>query len=97
MKIIILEDERHNAERLIQLLQKCVAQLEILTIIESVEEGIKWFGDQSKTADLIFMDIQLSDGKLFELLKHHEISPVIFTTAMIILALQAFKVLVLII
>jgi two-component system response regulator LytT len=93
MKVIIFEDERHNAERLVQLLQKCVPGLRVLTIIESVEEGLKWFSGQNEVADLVFMDIQLSDGNCFELFEQHEIKiPVIFITAYDNFALQAFKV-----
>lgn len=93
MKIIIFEDEKHNAERLIQLLQKCLEVVEVLAIIESVEEGVRWFAEHENTAELIFMDIQLSDGNCFELFEQMEIqSPIIFTTAYDSFALQAFKV-----
>lgn len=92
MKIIIFEDERHNAERLIQLLQKCMPVVEVLAVIESIEEGLAWF-KRNTQADLIFMDIQLSDGNCFELFEKTEIHiPVIFTTAYDNFALQAFKV-----
>lgn len=93
MKIIIFEDERHNAERLIQLLQKCLPQIDVVAIIESVEDGVKWFDNQIGKVDLIFMDIQLSDGNCFELFERRDIQiPVIFTTAYDSFALQAFKV-----
>lgn len=94
MKVIIFEDEKHNAERLIQLLEKCVPDIKIVAIIESVEEGLKWFaGNNAKDVELIFMDIQLSDGNCFELFEQQEILiPVIFTTAYDSFALQAFKV-----
>ncbi len=93
MKIIIFEDERHNAERLIQLLQKCLPQVDVIAIIESVEDGVKWFDNQVDAADLIFMDIQLSDGNCFELFDRRDVQvPVIFTTAYDSFALQAFKV-----
>jgi two-component system response regulator LytT len=93
MKIIIFEDEKHNAERLVQLLQKCLDVVEVLAIIESVEEGLKWFNDHSESAELIFMDIQLSDGNCFELFEQRDIlTPIIFTTAYDSFALQAFKV-----
>jgi len=93
MKIIIFEDERHNAERLIQLVQKCLPVVEVLGIIASVEEGLKWFAQKKIKADLIFMDIQLSDGNCFELFDQVEIqTPIIFTTAYDSFALQAFKV-----
>ncbi|ACU04643.1 MULTISPECIES: LytR/AlgR family response regulator transcription factor [Pedobacter] len=93
MKIIIFEDEKHNAERLIQLLQKCLETVEVLAVIESVEEGLKWLNVHEDLAELIFMDIQLSDGNCFELFKQKEIhTPIIFTTAYDSFALQAFKV-----
>ncbi|ETZ23561.1 LytTR family DNA-binding domain-containing protein [Pedobacter sp. V48] len=93
MKIIIFEDERHNAERLIQLLQKCLPVIDVVAIIESVEDGIKWFDNQDNTADLIFMDIQLSDGNCFELFERRDVQiPIVFTTAYDSFALQAFKV-----
>jgi len=93
MKIIIFEDEKHNAERLVQLLRKCLDTIDVLAIIESIEEGLNWFNDRGDEADLIFMDIQLSDGNCFELFEQREIhTPIIFTTAYDTFALQAFKV-----
>ena len=93
MKIIIFEDEKHNAERLIQLLQKCLPVVDVVAIIESVEDGVKWFDNQTNAADLIFMDIQLSDGNCFELFERRDVQiPIIFTTAYDSFALQAFKV-----
>lgn len=93
MKILLFEDERHSAERLIQLLHMCLSDINILNIIESVEEGIKWFSNPHKYADLVFMDIQLSDGNCFELFERVSIkTPIIFTTAYDSFALQAFKV-----
>lgn len=93
MKVIIFEDVRYNAERLVQLLQKCVPELQVLAIIESVDEGLKWFGGQNEMADLVFMNIQFSDGTCFELFEQYEIkTPVIFTTAYDNYALRDFKV-----
>lgn len=93
MKIVIFEDEKHNAERLVQLLQKCLDVVEVLAIIESVEEGLNWFDEHGDSAELIFMDIQLSDGNCFELFEQRTVhSPIIFTTAYDSFALQAFKV-----
>ncbi|SHF32541.1 LytR/AlgR family response regulator transcription factor [Pedobacter caeni] len=93
MKIIVFEDETHNAERLIHLLQQCVPVLEVVAVIESIEEGINWFRQSAGTVDLIFMDIQLSDGNCFEMFDQVDIrTPIIFTTAYDSFALQAFKV-----
>lgn len=92
MKVIIFEDELHNAERLIQLLGRCDPGIEVEAVIESVAEGRKWFA-APHNIDLMLMDIQLSDGNCFELFTGTHVStPVIFTTAYDNFALQAFKV-----
>ncbi len=92
MKVAIFEDEVHNSERLIQLLKKCDYPIEVVAVIDSVAEGIKWM-EQHNTADLMLMDIQLSDGNCFEIFKQANVkTPIIFTTAYDNFALQAFKV-----
>ncbi len=92
MKIVIFEDEMHNAERLVQLLHQCDPVIEIVAVIGSVAEGMEWL-EQDQPVDLMMMDIQLSDGNCFELFRHRKVStPIIFTTAYDGFALQAFKV-----
>ncbi|MBP6041129.1 MAG: response regulator transcription factor, partial [Flavobacterium sp.] len=57
----------------------------------SVEESLLWFQNNSHP-DLIFLDIQLSDGLSFEIFEKIDIkSAVIFTTAYDEYALRAFK------
>src|SRR5690606_32663533 len=57
----------------------------------SVEEAIEWF-ERNEHPDLIFLDIQLSDGLSFEIFEAVEVkSAVIFTTAYDEYALRAFK------
>jgi DNA-binding LytR/AlgR family response regulator len=91
MKVVIFEDEMHNAERLISLMRQCNPDVEVLAIIESVAQGAQWLAEQHH-ADLMMMDIQLSDGNCFEMFTHTKVhTPVIFTTAYDGFALQAFK------
>ena len=81
MRIVIFEDEMHNAERLIQLLHKCNAAIQVVAVITSVEEGIRWL-EQQQPVDLMLMDIQLSDGNCFEIFSKTKVrTPIIFTTA----------------
>ncbi len=92
MNVLIIEDEAPAFRRL----QKCLEELEegisILEVIDSVEESVSWFGANHQP-DLIFMDIQLSDGLSFEIFEKASIrSPVIFTTAFDEYMLRAFKV-----
>lgn len=89
MNIIIIEDEKPAARRLGRMLEKM--GLETQTMLHSVEEAIDWFGNHIHP-DLIFLDIQLSDGLCFEIFDAVNIkSAVIFTTAYDEYALQAFK------
>lgn len=92
MRVVIFEDEPDNAERLIYLLKQCLPEIASMTTIPSVAEGISWFNENGDAADLLFMDIQLSDGNCFEIFeKVNSRIPVIFTTAYDRFALQAFK------
>ncbi|WP_333877006.1 LytR/AlgR family response regulator transcription factor [Flavobacterium sp.] len=89
MNIIIIEDEKPAA----RLLQRKVEKLGLMvnTLLHSVEESIQWF-NANPHPDLIFLDIQLSDGLSFEIFETINIqSAVIFTTAYDEYALRAFK------
>jgi two-component system response regulator LytT len=89
MNIIIIEDEKPAA----RLLQRKLEKLgySILTLLHSVEESLAWF-QNNPHPDLIFLDIQLSDGLSFEIFEKIDIkSAVIFTTAYDAYALRAFK------
>lgn len=91
MKIAIIEDEKLAAERLSELLLEIDPTLVIDTKLESVADSIEWL--TSHSTDLIFMDIQLTDGLSFEIFDHIEVeSPIIFTTAYDQYAIRAFKV-----
>jgi DNA-binding LytR/AlgR family response regulator len=91
MTALIIEDEVEAAERLTTLLEECDPSIKILQTIDSVQDVVQYFAT-GKTADLVFMDIQLADGKSFEIFERVKIdSPIIFTTAFDQYALQAFK------
>ena len=89
MNIIIIEDEKPAA----RLLERKIEKLgySITTLLHSVEESLLWF-QNNPHPDLIFLDIQLSDGLSFEIFEKIDIkSAVIFTTAYDEYALRAFK------
>lgn len=89
MHAIIIEDEKPAARRLGRLLE--ANGVSVATLLHSVEEAIQWFL-QHPHPDLIFLDIQLSDGLAFEIFEQVDIrSAIIFTTAYDEYALQAFK------
>ncbi|MET7027864.1 LytR/AlgR family response regulator transcription factor [Sediminicola luteus] len=89
MNTIIIEDEKPAARRLGRLLSDL--NVEVTVMLHSVEESILWFKNNPHP-DLIFLDIQLSDGLSFEIFEEVEVhSAIIFTTAYDEYALQAFK------
>lgn len=89
MNIIIIEDEKPAARLLQRKLEKI--GFSVQTLLHSVEESIHWF-EKNTHPDLIFLDIQLSDGLSFEIFDKIVIkSPIIFTTAYDEYALRAFK------
>ena len=91
MKVVIIEDEFPAAERLIQLLTRSNHDIEILDTLQSVQQGIKWF-QAHPAPDLVFSDIQLSDGLSFEIYDAIQLRcPIIFTTAYDEYAIKAFK------
>jgi len=89
MTTIIIEDEKPAARLLQRKLEKLNIQVGVM--LHSVEEALDWFS-KNDHPDLIFLDIQLSDGLSFEIFEKIEIkSAVIFTTAYDEYALRAFK------
>lgn len=92
MKIVIIEDEPHAAQRLQSLATELIPNVEVVAKMDTVKKSIQWLKSNEKP-DLIFMDIQLADGLSFQIFEHYAISsPVIFTTAYDEYALKAFKV-----
>lgn len=93
LKVVIIEDEAPAAEKLERYLLKYNPEIKILTRLDSVSSSVTWLEDHQTEADLIFMDVQLTDGKSFEIFRQVKVvKPVIFITAYNEYALDAFKV-----
>lgn len=89
MNVLIIEDEKPAARYLKRMLEK--QEVSVSQLLHSVAEAVVWF-QNNKHPDLIFLDIQLSDGLSFEIFDKVEVhSAIIFTTAFDEYALQAFK------
>jgi len=93
MNILIVEDEKPAATRLVNMLRKVEPEANILGITEGVESTLN-FLDQNPNPDLVFLDIHLADGSAFEIFNHHPMSDmgIIFSTAFDQYAIEAFKV-----
>lgn len=91
MKVLIVEDEKHNASKLKRKLQLVDRDIEVLDVTETIEETVSWLRSHQEP-DLIFLDIELSDGQSFEIFKKIKVNcPIIFTTAYDEYALKAFE------
>lgn len=91
MKILIIEDEPHAAQRLQHLIGELLPSAEITDKLDTVSRSVVHL--KNNTPDLILMDIQLADGLSFHIFEQCTVvSPVIFTTAFDEYAVRAFKV-----
>lgn len=81
MKAILIEDEKPAAEKLLKAIQKADHSVEVLATLSSVASSIEWL-KKNTMPDLIFMDIELSDGLSFKIFEYASVKcPVIFCTA----------------
>ncbi|MBN1925876.1 MAG: response regulator transcription factor [Prolixibacteraceae bacterium] len=93
MKILIIEDERYTAELISRLVLQYNPGYEILAILSTIEDSVKWFVEKPGQADLVLLDIQLTDGLSFDIFEKVKVfTPIIFITAYNEFAINAFKV-----
>ena len=91
MKVLIIEDEERGFSRLKRLLLNMDHTLEILGPLTSIKTTIEYL-QMKHDEDVIFADIRLGDGDVFEaFIEIEPSSPVIFTTAYNEYALEAFQ------
>jgi DNA-binding LytR/AlgR family response regulator len=92
MNVLIVEDELHNSRMLLDMVQGLRPAWHFYEPLESVSDVVSWL-ENNPQPDLIFMDIQLSDGICFSIFEKTKVqSMVIFTTAYDEYAIQSFKV-----
>jgi len=92
MKVLIIEDEKPAAEKLELLLKKYDSNIQVIAQLGTVEKSIDYLKLNESNIDLIFLDIQLTDGLSFDIFKSVKVEkPVIFTTAFNEYAIEAFK------
>jgi DNA-binding LytR/AlgR family response regulator len=81
MKCVIIEDEKPAAEKLLTLLAVSNQPVFVEAVLGSIREAISWL-QQHPAPELIFMDIELSDGLSFKIFDEINVEcPIIFTTA----------------
>lgn len=91
MRIVIVEDERPAAERLRNVLIEYDERIQVIAHLQTVAETVQWFSVHP-SPDLLFLDVQLSDGLSLEVFRTTTVScPVVFTTAYDAYVLDAFE------
>ncbi len=92
IRAVIIEDEQLIARELEAKIAETDPTIKVIQVLPSLKTAYKWFLDNAEP-DLIFADIQLSDGISFEIFKRYALKcPIIFTTAYDEYAIEAFKV-----
>ena len=84
MKVLIIEDEVLAAEKLAAYLKRYQPDAELVAQLSSVAQVIEFFSADQKAQqlDLIFSDVELTDGQVFTALEQLDLPcPVLFTTA----------------
>jgi len=92
MTALILEDEARAREHMKNLIAEHFPALEVVGAVGSVKDAVLWL-ESNPDPNVIFMDVELSDGLSFDIFSKIDInSPVIVTTAYDQYAIQAFEV-----
>ncbi len=93
MKTLIVEDEMMARQNLVRTLMTNFSDIEIVGMTGSVTETVTWLGNPDNEVDIIFMDVELSDGECFEIFRKTKVNArVIMTTAYDNYAMRAFEV-----
>ena len=92
IKVLIVEDEIMAQKSLIRVLSQNFSDIEVVGATNSVVSTVSWLKDPLNHADVIFMDVELSDGICFEIFRQVEVkAKVIMTTAYDSYAVKAFE------
>lgn len=90
MKALIIEDESVAADKLEKMLMDIDPAVNVVNKTGSIRDSVRWL--MNNQADIIFLDIQLSDGISFSIFEQVAVNtPVIFTTAYDQYAVKAFR------
>jgi DNA-binding LytR/AlgR family response regulator len=92
INVIIIEDEIPAMEVMSNILHELPDEVNVLAKLRTVEESVTYFRSADVRADIIFSDVQLSDGSCFEIFKQVDLkTPVVFTTCYDRFMLLAFE------
>lgn len=92
MRALIVEDEKPAQEALIRIIGRVFPEMEIAAVTETVRDTLAWLRTPGNAPDLIFMDVELTDGNCFQIFRQEPVrAKVIMTTAYDKYAINAFE------
>lgn len=92
MKVLIVEDEVMAQQSLLRMLNRLFPEVEVVGMCRSVEDTVRFLEEPEHRVDVIFMDVELSDGVCFEIFKRTDVkAKVVMTTAYDTYAIKAFE------
>ncbi|MBR4844357.1 MAG: response regulator transcription factor [Alistipes sp.] len=93
MKILVVEDEIPAQINLKKLIDKHCQDSVVVDTLSSVRSTVKWLEENPDGADVIFMDVELSDGVCFDIFDKVSVNTqIVITTAYDNYAVNAFRV-----
>ena len=94
MRALIIEDEPRAQKNMLDLLESNFPEVEVAGVTGSVKATLQWLEEhKDNLPDVIFMDVELSDGNCFDIFSKTDIQcPVVMTTAYDSYAVKAFEV-----
>lgn len=91
MNVVVIEDEPPSAAALVELLAEVAPAARVVARLASVDAAVRWLSAHPPP-DLVFADIELGDGRVFEAFRRvPPVAPIVFTTAYDRFLLDAFQ------
>ena len=93
INILVVEDEIPAQINIKKLIDKHCQDSSVVATLSSVRSTVKWLEDNPDGADVIFMDVELSDGVCFDIFDKVSVNTqIVITTAYDNYAVNAFRV-----
>ena len=93
IRILIVEDEIPAQVNIKKLIDRHCTNSVVVATLSSVRSTVKWLEENPDGADVIFMDVELSDGVCFDIFEKVSVhTQVVITTAYDNYAIKAFRI-----
>ena len=92
MNALIIEDEIMAQKSLTRALTQNFPDINIIAYLDSVKGAVEWLREKGNSIDVIFMDVELSDGVCFDIFEKVSVNTqIVIITAYDNYAVKAFR------